>query len=324
MPTQNNSDLPTIPPVGGLADTPFSVGNDSVNKLVDRLTTDQPGQPRVQLWPERMLRDALAAPHDVYNSKVPLTSEDLIKPAMDMAAVAGTGGLGGVGEGAEAALGAGPFLRPALKYQGKIYKAPVNGQHLDAIPPNLRDEFTRQAMSGEDISNFNFGFLNHKGHFLDRGDALKYAIDNGLLDPHSARYGALTSTMDLMADSSKPGTAVQLSKQLQKLKDQGYNVDEPVFHQSNTTFNKIKPSYGSQVWFSTSKDALANNGASGTGKIATAYLKYNKLAGWPEYDKFTTDELLQQGYDGARLDNDIVMFKPENVKIHSWEDAGKQ
>lgn len=153
--------------------------------------------PRYQLWPEKLIQDALSAPHDVLNSKTPLTSQDLIKPALDMSAVAGTGGLGGVGEGAGTSLGAGPFLRPALKYEGKIYKAPMGGEHMDAIPKDLQPEFTRQAMSGEDISNFNFGFMNHKGQFLDREKALKYAIDEGLLSPHDAKYGALTSTMDL-------------------------------------------------------------------------------------------------------------------------------
>ncbi len=165
------------------------------------------GHERYQLWPERLVRSALSAPHDVYNSETPLTSQDLIAPALDMSALAGTGGLAGVGESAGAAtLGAGPFLRPALKYEGKIYKAPMGGEHMDAVPPNLRNEFTKQAMSGEDISNFNFGFMNHKGQFLNREDALKYAIDQGLISEHNAKFGALTST--LMADSSKEGAAI--------------------------------------------------------------------------------------------------------------------
>ena len=61
-------------------------------------------------------------------------------------------------------------------------------------------------MNGEDISNFNFGFMNHKGQFLDREAALKYAVDQGLMSPHDAKFGALTSTM--MADSSKEGAAI--------------------------------------------------------------------------------------------------------------------
>jgi hypothetical protein len=150
------------------------------------------GEDRYQLWPEKVVRDALSAAHDAYNSKEPLTSQDLIKPAMDMSALAGTGGLAG----ADATLGSAPFLRPALKYEGKIYKAPMGGQHLDAIPADVYPKFQQMAMNGEDINHFNFGFMNHKGQFLDREKALDYAIKEGLLDPHSAQYGALTSTME--------------------------------------------------------------------------------------------------------------------------------
>lgn len=183
---------------------PVEIAPPTGASVVDQLLGTN-GQERYQLWPEKLIRDALSAPHDVLNSKTALTSQDLIKPALDMSAVAGTGGLGGVGEGAGTALGAGPFLRPALKYEGKIYKAPMGGEHMDAIPADLRPEFTRQAMSGEDISNFNFGFMNHKGQFLDREKALKYAIDEGLLSPHDAKYGALTSTMQ--SELNKPDIA---------------------------------------------------------------------------------------------------------------------
>jgi hypothetical protein len=86
-------------------------------------------------------------------------------------------------------------LNPALKYEGEIYKAPLNGQHLDALPKHLADEFHQKAMSGEDISKFKFGFINDKGEFLSREDALKYAIDVGLLHPNNAKYATLTSGM---------------------------------------------------------------------------------------------------------------------------------
>lgn len=180
-------------PTDGNANVP-NVATRVINKLLGT-----GGEERYKTWPEKLLRDALSAPHDVLNSPTPSTSGDLIKPALDMSALAGTGGLGGVGEGGAAALGSSPFLRPALRYEGKIYKAPQGAGHMDAIPENLRSLFTEQALNGEDISNFNFGFMNHKGQFLDREKALKYAIDEGLLSPHSAQYGALTST--LMADN---------------------------------------------------------------------------------------------------------------------------
>jgi len=97
-------------------------------------------------------------------------------------------------------------LRAALKYEDEIYVAPLNGQHLDALPRHLAEDFHRKAMSGEDISKFNFGFINDKSDFLNRDDALKYAIDVGLLHPDSARYGSLTSAM--LVENSPPGKAI--------------------------------------------------------------------------------------------------------------------
>lgn len=140
-------------------------------------------------------------------------NDPVIERAQDMAALAGGAGAGNAEEGA--VLNATPSLRPALKYGDKIYKAPIKdpsnpvgfgAEHADAIPPNLYREFQRQAMTGEDISNFNFGFMNHKGQFLSREDALDYGIKEGLLSPHDARYGTLTSTM--LSDTGKPGAAV--------------------------------------------------------------------------------------------------------------------
>lgn len=214
----------SLPDVGEplIGSGPETSGTKIGNKLVGA-----GGEERYITWPEKVIHDALSAPSGAMaNNPYPEGSEEhsafedyrnqgMVPAALNMSALAGTGGLAGAGEDAgTAALGAGPFLRPALKYQGKIYKAPMGGQHMDAIPQNLQAEFTRQAMSGEDISNFNFGFLNHKGHFLNREDALKYAIDEGLLSPHDAKFGALTSSMGLMSDSSEPAITTKMVEDL--------------------------------------------------------------------------------------------------------------
>jgi hypothetical protein len=109
-------------------------------------------------------------------------------------------------QGVSASRG-GPSLRPALKYKDRLYKGKEGQQHMDVIPPQLYPEFQQMAMRGDDISHYNFGFVNDKGHFLSREDALKYGIDTGLIDPQAGKFGALTST--LMADSSKPGVAIE-------------------------------------------------------------------------------------------------------------------
>ena len=195
------------------------VGNNDNTGMAERIYNrllGLNGEERYQTWPEKLIKDALTpSPEwsvDQTTGDVH-TSPQMIKQGVAASALGGTGGLAGVGEGADAALGSAPFLRPALKYQGKIYKAPgridetnigtdnVPG-HSDAIPDTLYPEFQKQAMSGQDISNFNFGYMNHKGQFISREDALKYAIDNGMVDPQAAKYGTLTSTM-----FSNPGVA---------------------------------------------------------------------------------------------------------------------
>jgi len=217
---------------------PWETGKKAIDKLFGLN-----GQERYQLWPEKVLREGLTAAGDVMQqgtllpglrredyTDIPVPqmptndstwlgkalgvapvgaspADNLIEKVQAVSALAGTGGLAGAGAEAGTALGSGPMLRPALKYNGKIYKAPVDGQHLDALPPELYNEFQKLAMSGEDINHYNFGFMNHKGQFLDREKALDYAVKEGLVDPSAGQYGALTST--LLADSSKPGTAIE-------------------------------------------------------------------------------------------------------------------
>lgn len=173
------------------------------------------GQERYQLWPEKVVREALSAAHDVQTGETPQwqvdpqtgavhTSMPMIEGAQAMSALAGSGGLAGT---TDATLGATPFLRPALKYGEKLYKGKEGQQHLDVIPKELYPDFQRKAMSGEDINDYRFGFYNDKGQFLDRDKALEYGINTGLIDPQAGKFGALTSTM--FADSSKPGMAIE-------------------------------------------------------------------------------------------------------------------
>lgn len=191
--------------------------SSSINNVLNQLF--RPDEKRYQLWPEKIIREGLTAAGDVVSGKVPTmaldpvtgevhTSPEMIEKAQAISALAGTGGLAGGAEGA--ALNATPSLRPALKHKERLYKGKPGQEHQDIIPKELYDDFSRKAMSGEDLAEYNFGFINDKGHFLNREDALKYGIDTGLIDPHSGRFGALTTT--LMADSSKPGTAIEAMK----------------------------------------------------------------------------------------------------------------
>lgn len=292
--------------------------------VLDRLLGTN-GTERYQLWPERLVRAALTAPGDVLASETPSTSESLIPKALDVAALSGTGGLAGT---ADATLGAGPFLRPALKVNGKIYKAPMNGQHMDAIPESMQADFTRKAMSGDDISHYNFGFMNHKGQFLSREDALQYAIDQGLLNPNSeaARTGTLTSTMDLLSDTGKPAMAIK-----------GFE-DAKWYHGTTHDFDRFNLSKGNPEnrlgkyphFTSSPEDASANYAgigpdlASRIENLADQYFskfqdKYSRGEVGDDYGKLTTKskamatEKLKGPHEGAVIPTDLQINNPVSL-----------
>jgi len=205
-----------IVPVAEPAATPSPLSNN-VDKILNALF--RPDEKRLQLWPEKLLREGITAAGDVASGKVPTmaidpatgdvhTSPQMIEKAQAVAALAGTGGLASPG----GSLNATPSLRPALKHKEKLYKGKPGQEHQDIIPNSLYDDFQKKAMSGEDLAEYNFGFVNDKGHFLSREDALKYGIDNGLIDQQAGKFGTLTSTM--FADSSKPGVAIEARKDL--------------------------------------------------------------------------------------------------------------
>jgi hypothetical protein len=188
-------------PTAAPAEVPSPLSNN-VDKILNSIF--RPDEKRLQLWPERLVRAGATAAGEVASGEVPQwaidpksgdvhTSPQMVEKAQEVSALAGTGGLGAGG----GSLNATPSLRPALKYKDKLYKGKPGQEHMDVIPNSLYPEFQQMAMKGEDISHYNFGFVNDKGHFLSREDALKYGIDNGLIDPQAGKYGALTSTMEL-------------------------------------------------------------------------------------------------------------------------------
>jgi hypothetical protein len=64
----------------------------------------------------------------------------------------------------------------------------------------------------------------------------------------------------------------------------------------------VKKSADGTIWFS-SHPEIGEVAASGKGKVIKRYLDKNKLklGGWNETDKYSTDELINQGYHGLEL-----------------------
>jgi len=101
-----------------------------------------------------------------------------------------------------------------------------------------------------------------------------------------------------------------------------------VFHQTNSNFDDFdfdKTSDGT-VWFTDNKANFSDpnssaGAAAGKGRIIERDVELNNVAGYDELDKYSVDELVQQGYDGAFLDGDIQVFDPKAIKTPSTNKA---
>lgn len=264
----------------------FSAGTKPGNKLFGT-----GGEERFQTWPERMIRSGATLPGDVYSGKeamlppglrredytdIPAPTEPtddstwlgkqfgmapvgaqpndaVYERAQDTAGMAGGAGLmTGVTEAAT--LGSTAFLRPAMKHGEKIYKGKPGQQHADVIPDQLYPDFQKRAMAGDDISDFQFGFMNHKGQFLDRQKAMDYALEHNLLNPEYAAKikGELPSNV-LLEDSATPGAAISA------LEKEGLHSQAlKLYHGTGRDFDKFDlPKTDLGVHFGSSKQANA-------------------------------------------------------------------
>ncbi|WP_455233387.1 ADP-ribosyltransferase-containing protein [Geopseudomonas aromaticivorans] len=71
------------------------------------------------------------------------------------------------------------------------------------------------------------------------------------------------------------------------------------------------------LWFSVSREKVeaGESGATSSAVITEAYLQMRNPAGWEEYERYTTDQLIQLGYDGIILDDDYVVFEGAQVWV---------
>lgn len=113
------------------------------------------------------------------------------------------------------------------------------------------------------------------------------------------------------------------SKAFKKWFDGSQVVDENgnplvVYHGSNTNIDKFDRDFSAQgvFWFTSDKEKIirGESGAASTRHIIPVYLSAKKLAGWPEYEKYGLQEIRELGFDGIKLDDDYVVFEPEQIK----------
>jgi len=91
-----------------------------------------------------------------------------------------------------------------------------------------------------------------------------------------------------------------------------------VYHQSNKKFTQFnyELSYDGAIWFTENMSKIVNNetGASARGIVYEVFLNINKIGGWDEYDEGIS-YLLNEGFNGAKMDDDYIVFEPEQIKL---------
>ena len=101
------------------------------------------------------------------------------------------------------------------------------------------------------------------------------------------------------------GLLMDTPSRMARAKEQGFDVDTPVYHGTSEDFDSFDPdrAIGTQFWSTTNKAEIESGdvGAQGSGVIKEMYHKIKNPAGWEEYDKFGIDELISRGYDGLKL-----------------------
>ena len=91
-----------------------------------------------------------------------------------------------------------------------------------------------------------------------------------------------------------------------------------VYHGSNKKFNSFDLGKTSErlLWFSSDRNKIESgeSGADASDIIYPVYLSIQKMAGWDEYENHFIEEIISMGYDGIMLDDDYIVFNPNQIK----------
>ncbi|NCA02716.1 MAG: hypothetical protein EBS87_11240, partial [Sphingomonadaceae bacterium] len=126
-----------------------------------------------------------------------------------------------------------PTLKPAIRHKGKVYTSVVD--HMSALS-GIEDPEERQAAKWDAD---NRGYVNERGHFLDRYRAQGYAKDHGLISPNAPEWAH--SSPELISEN-----LLRYSDQEERNKrllEGGYaaggEVDDSIiaYHGTNRDFN---------------------------------------------------------------------------------------
>jgi len=147
-----------------------------------------------------------------------------------------------------------------------------------------------------------------------------------------AKLKSSTTLATVLGVESQPSAKIEIPQKAPdaEISKSGFDPKIVLFHGTDQKFDQfdIEKSAGGGIWFTDKKSSIEAGevGAAGTGRVIDARVRKGlKFAGWDEYDKFSTDELINQGFGGVRLpDGDEITYAIFDTKdIAIIEPSGK-
>lgn len=155
--------------------------------------------------------------------------------------------------------------------------------------------------------------------------------DGVIIEQDAGSFGRITDTIivfdpnQVLIEKESPKFRVAESKQELKKFVKDSKVKKTVYHATSVEFDEfdISKSADGAIWFSFDKESTLEKQQSGAeaSRIIDAKIDLKNPAGWDEYEKYSIDELINEGYDGAILDDDVIVFEPNQILIEPKEDV---
>jgi hypothetical protein len=124
-----------------------------------------------------------------------------------------------------------------------------------------------------------------------------------------------------------PDIRFRVADSQQELEDfvKDSKVKETVYHGTGEMFDEFDPdkTMDGMFWFTSNIDDIKSGmaGAARSDIIIPVKLNLKNPAGWEQYDKLMIQQIIDQGYDGLKLDDYYVAFSPDQILIEPKEDV---
>lgn len=126
------------------------------------------------------------------------------------------------------------------------------------------------------------------------------------------------NNLETIVEEFKEEHSMEDEYRLKRAFDQGFNTDKVYYHGTDNKFSEfnVDKIADSRIWLSENKEDVLNKnvGASGAKYIKELYIRETKIGGWDEEDRLVSDQMIQEGYNGIKLDDYTYLFNPKDLR----------